>query len=345
MTVGTETVRQAKAARIALDHTADDVTRKLAGYWSTAWQELVDEWQTAVADLATSSEWPSHRQILQSQRVTAALNHTGEQLVALADTAGVTITGELPHFVALADNSQQTLFASQLGAAAVSVSWSRANPGALEAIVKRVTGQVESLARLLPADQQAAMKASLVRGVAVGENPLDTAQRMVDRLGGVFNGGVARAENIARTEMLDAYREAGRASRAANTDVLTGWMWSCDLSSNVCPACLAMDGQIFPLDTPGPLGHQQCRCTAVPVSKSWTELGIDAPEPAPTRQTGRDWYLKQPWRTQERIMGRDRAAALRSGDLRWEDIPERRRTPGWRDSIVTRKLPAHLRAA
>lgn len=345
MSIGAETAQQAKAARITLDHTVDDVTHKLAEYWSIAWQELADEWQTAVADLAAGDEWPSRRQILRSQRITAALNHTGEQLAALADTAGVTITGELPAFTALADTAQQTLFVSQLGGAAASVSWSRANLKALEAIVARVTGQVESLARALPAGQQAAMKASLTRGVAIGENPLNTARQMVGRLGGVFNGGLARAENIARTEMLDAYREAARASRAANVDVLAGWQWSCDLSSRTCPACLAMDGQVFSLDAPGPLGHQQCRCTAVPVSKSWAELGIDAPEPASTRQSGREWYAKQPRRTQEQIMGRDRAAALRSGDLRWEDIPQRRHTPGWRDSIVTRKLPAHLRAA
>ena len=43
------------------------------------------------------------------------------------------------------------------------------------------------------------MRRQLIRGVTVGDNPRDVAARLLQQLRGVFEGGIYRAEVIART--------------------------------------------------------------------------------------------------------------------------------------------------
>nr|WP_279588640.1 phage minor head protein [Brooklawnia cerclae] len=186
------------------------------------------------------------------------------------------------------------------------------------------------------------MRSTLIRGVAIGQNPLDAADLMLERLHGSFLGGLHRAEVIARTEMLDAWRASGTQSRlTVGTDVLDAVMWSAQKSGKTCPACLAMDGTRFPIDTEGPNDHQCGRCSFIPVTKTWEELGFPGlKEPTATYVTGREWFDKQSGRTQERIMGAERLRRLRSGELDWDAMAVTRRSEAWRDSIGVRPLVA-----
>ena len=95
---------------------------------------------------------------------------------------------------------------------------------------------------------------------------------------------------IARTEMLDANREAALETRKTNNDILECWEWWAQLdSSRTCISCIAQHGTRHPADEPGPLDHHQGRCVAVPATKSWRELGFDIDEPDELQtQTGID---------------------------------------------------------
>ena len=76
------------------------------------------------------------------------------------------------------------------------------------------------------ADRRAAKEAMeelLVRGVALGENRREPARHPLRRLEGDFNGGLACALNIARTEIFDAHRDVAAASLAAHSEA-TGWL-------------------------------------------------------------------------------------------------------------------------
>ena len=226
MSINDETVRNALMAKLAISDTVDAATRSLASAWSTAWDEIVAEWSAVVDEIVnlTDGEWPSRRDIWRATRATEALKHTAAQLQELTRTAGITITGDLPAIITAAEQWSRTIALSQLPDMGVAVNWGRVNEKALDTIVTRTTQQIESLLKPLPKQQQSVMRAILIRGIAVGDNPREAARLMLQRLGGVFDGGRNRAEVIARTEMLDAYRAANTASLNANTAVVASVM-------------------------------------------------------------------------------------------------------------------------
>ena len=342
MSITADTLAKARSLRVVLDKTVDATTRDLVKAWSGAWHEIADEWASAVDELVQlgDGDWPTQTQVLRAKRAQKAMQAAREALDDLAKTSGVRILRDVSQLAEDTDLWEQRLALSQLPKRGVTVDWSRLDSKALGAIVKRTTQQVESLLRPLPAEQAAVMRQALIRGIAVGDNPRQAAALMLQRVGGAFDGGRFRAENIARTELLDSLRWAGSESRRQNANILQGWMWSSAKSSRSCPACLAMDGQVFDLDTPGPEGHPSCRCTAIPVAKSWRELGFDVDEPVGIYQAGRDWFDEQPEKVQAATMGPERLRRLRDGSLSWDDIPLKKSNPGWRDSIGIRPLNA-----
>ena len=101
-----------------------------------------------------------------------------------------------------------------------------------------------------------------------------------------------------------------------------------------CRSCLAMHGTMHPLDEPGPLDHHQGRCSRVPVTKTWKELGIDAPEPggAVKPGDGEKWLNSQPESVQREILGNRGYDAWKRGDWPSSDWAVRRESSGWRDS-------------
>ena len=85
-----------------------------------------------------------------------------------------------------------------------------------------------------------------------------------------------------------------------------------------------------------------CRCTALPVTKTWAELGfpdIDGDNPASAVPDAKAWFDDQPETVQRDIMGSRRLDAYRDGRLAWGDMAVRRSTDGWRDSYVNTPVP------
>ena len=337
MSITDVTLDLTRSMRLELDMHVDDTTRAIARQWSAAWDELSAEWRDAISDLLTKDGWPSRSKVLRAERAQRALRVTREALDELAKQAGVRIVDSVPAMVEAMQAWQQSVAASQLPYGGLT-DWARVDDKALQAIVKRTAGQVEKITRRLPREQQAVMKQTLIRGVAVGDSPREAARTMMSRLGGRFDGGRRRAETIARTEMLDASRASARAGRMANADVLAGWTWTSTLDRRTCPACLGMHGTEFPLDAPGPEGHQNCRCVAVERLKPWRDLGFDMDDMPSELPNAREWWESQPVAVQNDIMGAERARRLRSGDLSWDQLAVRRDNPGWRPSWTVRPL-------
>lgn len=336
MAVSGETLRLLDGLRLVLDASVDQATQDLTRAWATAWNEVAGEWEAALVQLqrsATDGVWPSQRTVRRALVALTALDHTREGLAGLGRYAGVRILQDVPAVSADTVTWLNQVLGSQYPSPALAASFTRVDQSALDAIVKRTTQRVTSTVAPLSGQAERAMKSALIRGVAFGANPNKVAADMLARVQGAFDGGLIRAKVIARTEILDAHRAAAREQHMANADVLTGWEWLAQLDQRTCPACWSQHGSVHDVEDPGPSGHQQCRCTRLPVVKPWTQLGfVGLSEPPSLMPDAQATFARLSSNTQVQIMGRERLALLKSGAVKWSDLATLRHTAGWRDS-------------
>lgn len=327
----------------------DAQTRTLISAWVLAWSEISADLQDTLLDLLAGGGNITRATMFRSVRLRQALDQITETLIDLAEQAGVTITADLDDVVDTAARAQSDILRTQLPDAPavddlMTAPWTRTDDQALAAIVQRTTEQIESATDRLAEDAADVVRRELIRGVAVGSSPRDTARRIVERAEKGFNGGLTRAMNIARTETLDAHRAAAEHGQNRHTDVLLGWTWLCDFSINTCPSCLARHGQVFGPEVPGPHDHQQGRCSRCPKTKSWADLGLEGlDEPEDALPDARAWFEELDEAEQLQIMGRARLQLLRGGLITFDDLTTLRTVDGWRDSWVVTPV-AHLRA-
>lgn len=342
MAINRETIRISDGIKVTITGYVDGVTRDLVRGWARAWDELEAEWRAAAAELTTlrnDGRWPTRRQIALATQTRRALELTYAEILNLTNLGGVWVTTVANEIAALEDDWQRTLLASQYppaagGTSVVAATFNRVDEYALGAIVERTTENVTSAMRPLSDEATEAMKRELVRGVALGENPRAAADRMVRRVEGRFNGGLTRALNIARTEILDAHRSAAAASQFENADVMAGWTWAATLDTRTCPSCWAQHGTEHPLEEIGPIDHHQGRCARLPKAKTWRELGFDIDEPPSVLPDAQQRFDSLPEADQLQIMGPVRLQAYRTGGLQWHELSVRTTNDGWRDSRV-----------
>lgn len=343
MSLSQDLVDLAVALKAISDGRMDATQAAIVAQWSAAWHELSGEWAAALDDLiaaADGDQWPSRATILRSERALQALRHTADELQRLTDDGATVVAGSLDGLLQLAEDHQLRLIGSQFPVDYADWSVVRVDKAALDAIVARTTSTIGALSWPIPGDVEAAIKSVLIRGVALGENPRTAAAVMLKRIGDRFDGGRRRAENIARTEMIDAYRASAQQTRLANRDLLAGWAWTAYLGPRTCQVCVSMHGTEFPLDEPGPNDHQSGRCVATPVTKTWRELGIDLDEPNRTpAKSGAAWFAGQPVKVQREILGPKRYEAWKAGTYppeQWAAVGD---NPGWRPSYKPTPAP------
>jgi hypothetical protein len=338
-----QTQRLVARLRADLALITDQEIRDLVSAWVDAWNEIAPDLNTALLEQLLSGDQITRAQLLRSTRLQKVLRVIADHLEALTAQARVRILGDLQTVIETAGGAQASIIDSQLPPNANQLvdldAWSRIDAAGVEAIVKRTTQNITARTRPLSAEAERAVRRELVRGYASGTNPRATAARILARTQGRFNGGLTRALAIARTETLDASRAAAHLGRLQHADVLAGWSWHCELSERSCVACISMDGQVFPIDAPGPDDHVNGRCTAVPITKTWAELGFDIPEPNPVRIDGAQWFDSLDAAAQQRILGPGRYDAWKAGTYpmaNWGHIVP---NDGWRPSLQVTRLP------
>lgn len=113
------------------------------------------------------------------------------------------------------------------------------------------------------------IRRSIVESQIRGESITQATVRLRNALGitGDAKGLWARAEMIARTEILRASNEGALLIYEANQDVLKGFQWRATLDERVCPICGQLDGEqwTFKDEYPVPPSHARCRCAILPV--------------------------------------------------------------------------------
>ena len=344
MPITANTLRLQQQLRAAVDQIVDTQARDLVRAWADAWSEIQPDLTAVLLAELTAGDKVTRAQLLRSTRLRQALAVVADRLEELSTASGVRIAGDLRGVVDTAGRAQASVIDSQLPANFMSpddlATWSRVDARQIEAIVKRSTQQITALHKPLAPEAYQVVRRELVRGVAAGSNPRETARRMVaraERYG--FNGGLNRALVISRTETLDAHRAAAHLGRQPHADVLAGWTWVAQLDTRTCPSCWGQHGTVHRVDEPGPFDHQQGRCTSLPTTKSWSDLGIDIPEPPSLLPDADTVFAGLPEAEQRTVLGPARYAAWARGDYPIGGWSMRRRNDGWRDSYVPSPAP------
>lgn len=175
---------------------------------------------------------------------------------------------------------------------------------------------------------------TLVTGLIAGDGPRKTARD----LRAAYGMGLTKALQISRTETMRAYRTAAHYQYEQNSDILKGWRRNAAKNERTCMTCIALDGKFYQLNEIMD-DHVNGRCAMIPVTKTYAELGIDAPEPEFNPETARDWFIRQNEATQQKMMahiGKNAWQDWKNGKFTLEDIPKRVVNPVWGNAYVNR---------
>jgi hypothetical protein len=184
----------------------------------------------------------------------------------------------------------------------------------MEAVYKMLTfldpagALYKRLAELAPFHTDAVVQA-ILDAIGMGVNPRQTARLIMSAAEQAFGGGLVDALRTARTSQLWAYREATRANYAANSDVVTGWIWVAELDELTCEACIAENGTRHDISEPLD-AHYNCRCSPVP------EIMGQSPD----MQLGEDWFAEQDTAMQKQIMGETKWQAWMDGKFEFSQL-------------------------
>lgn len=186
--------------------------------------------------------------------------------------------------------------------------------------------------------------AAVRQGVVNGE----TNERIVARIsGGRDDPGfmdVARRNSraLVHSSLMSAANDARLATYRRNDGLVAGVRWLATLDGHVCIRCAALDGQAWDLDgnsLPGttvdfqsPPIHWNDRCVLSPIPKSFSDLGLNIPEPDEAGQrasaegpvhgstTFQDFLKRQSPEFIERVLGKRRAELFEAGKITVRDL-------------------------
>ena len=253
--------------------------------------------------------------ITQGQQGAGALSETGSRMV---------VDRALPRGLKI-DNL------ARLG-----IQWNRVPREAFQGFVG-IAGDGKPLGDLLSrygAQNATRIATEIETGIVSGKGPREVA-RVAQRATGI---PLSEALTISRTEINRSHREATRLNYAANSDIVKGYRRLATKDELTCMACIALDGTAYeneePLDS-----HPNCRCTMVPDTLTYQDLGLDIPEEA-RPESGQDWFKKQPESVQRGMMGGRRFDAFQKGKIGLSDLVAVSSNPTWGKSATVKSIRA-----
>lgn len=279
--------------------------------------------------------------LYQEGRIEALQRAIREQVAVFARAAHASTTAQIDAALAAATQNAVALI-DAASPASITLDTIRVPTGAIETLTSatRQGAPVASLFnQLAPQATQAATDA-LLTGIVLGQNPNRIARGIRDTL----NVPPRRAQTIARTEVMRAWREASRATYQANTDVVAGWIWVAGLDRRTCLSCVAQHGTKHPLNE-AMATHPACRCVMVPDVRPWRELGSTGGEEPPPVETGEAWFRRQSDAVQRDMLGPGKHKAWRGNRITLPDLVARKSDPVWGPSTSEAPLKTATRNA
>ena len=112
--------------------------------------------------------------------------------------------------------------------------------------------------------------------------------------------------------MMHAFRESSITTYGLNPTVVRAWRWEAELDDRTCPICWAMHGTT--VEGAVPFGtHPMCRCSPIPVTRTWRDVGLDPVESVDYGPTGPQAFEALGRDRQRAIMGPGRLEVYESG--------------------------------
>ena len=154
---------------------------------------------------------------------------------------------------------------------------------------------------------------ALIKGVALGWNPRVTAKEMY----GSMSWNLERAFMVARTEQMRALR-SGQLAEYRNSGYAEQYERRASKSTRTCLACLLEDGRIYQMnETMSDHPNGRCMFLVVP---PWYKR---------ERLTGKEYFLTLQPDEQKMMMGDERFAAWKRGQVQLEHMSRMHTHPIW----------------
>lgn len=194
----------------------------------------------------------------------------------------------------------------------------------------------------LEADRLRRITNTVRQGFLLGDTNEQIARKIRGHVSKGFQDGAlqmsrANAASIAKTAVGHLAATARESFASANNDLIKGKQWLSTLDNRTTPQCRIRDRLKYTLDNK-PVGHSVpylqgpgkihfcCRSTETFILKSAKELGIDVRDISPAERasmdgvvagdtTYREWFLRQPYTRQKKIVGETRAKLIRDGGM------------------------------
>jgi len=269
------------------------------------------------------------------------MNQLDEDMVSFSRTAAAMVGDQQRRGWEMGEAHAQQLARLSLGdpgagslVTGYGLSWNRVPREAVESLVGFLADGSPLSYKFagLPREVADQIKQVFAAGLAQGWNPRKIAATIKRE----FAGGLDNALTVCRTETMRAYRTAAMESYRANDDIVEGWIWMSAHGPRTCAACWAMDGTFHPLSEEFN-DHVRGRCTMVPRTKTWAELGGgDATGVTETRAEPWDpesEFRKLSVKQQMRVLGPQKYRLWRDGKIGLRDMARVAPSKVWGDSV------------
>lgn len=323
---------RAQAFRDALEASNQGAADRMARGWAAGLQRVELEVQSLMAKMEAarlagvkvSPAW-----LYQERRLAALVDQMSDELARWAPLAEETIRRNAYAAAASAQDQAKSLAreAASVGLPGVEASFTDLSPENMASILGHLApgGPLRDLLGSLSLGAVQAAEDAILQGVILGKGSAWITRNLAKAL----DVPRWRAETIARTEALRAYRETSRLTYQ-KSNVVGTWIWTAALDRRTCPACLALHGEEFSLEE-NLDGHPRCRCAMVPQTLSWADINpalADLPDTRPTVESGADWLKRQGPATQKAVLGPGKYALYQKGTP-LGDFVARTRSPEW----------------
>lgn len=189
------------------------------------------------------------------------------------------------------------------------------------------------------------------QGLLSGDTTEQIAARVAGRQGfpGIMEVSRKNARSLVHTSIMEVSNESRMATFKENDDVVKGIRQVSTLDSHTTEICMAYDGAEFDLDgnpingttlpfNGGVPRHWGCRSVEVPITLTFKELGINAPEPTSGTRASEDGQVPAKWtfsdflesmtkEEQDEALGAGRAELWRNGDITLQQLLDQKGNP------------------